>query len=47
MTYLYSLDSGNNLFVWKWINETTEAYQNLRESKKRALNNIKGHKIND
>jgi hypothetical protein len=42
MTYLYSFDAGSNLFIWKWINETTPAYENMREAKKRARNNIRG-----
>jgi hypothetical protein len=43
MKYLYSFDAGSNLFVWKWIEETTEAYDNLRASKKRARDNVRGH----
>jgi hypothetical protein len=46
MEYLYSLDAGSNLFIWKWIDETTEAYKNLREAKKRARNNTRGNSIN-
>jgi hypothetical protein len=42
MKYLYSLDAGSNVFVWQWIEETTEAYNNMRESKKRARNNARG-----
>ena len=26
MSYLYSIDAGSNLMVWKWINETSENY---------------------
>lgn len=42
MGYLYSFDSGSNLFIWKWVEETTPAYENMRESKRRARNNVRG-----
>ena len=42
MAYLYTIDAGSNLFIWKWVNETTTAYDNMREAKKRARNNAKG-----
>lgn len=46
MAYLYSVDQGSNLFVWKWVEETTEAYNNMREQRKRARNNIRGNVVN-
>lgn len=43
MVYLYSTDSGGNLFIWKWTEEyLSEGYLNLRASKKRKLDNRRG-----
>jgi hypothetical protein len=47
MKYIYSVDSGSNLYVWKWVDDLiTEKYQNLRASKLRKLNNIRGKVVN-
>ena len=42
MQYLYSIDAGSNLFIWKWTEEVTEKYQNFRQARKRARDNVKG-----
>ena len=26
MVYLYTIDAGSNIFVWKWVDEVTEKY---------------------
>ncbi len=43
MKYLFSVDSGSNIFVWKWVTDhITDAYKNLQASKKRKISNKKG-----
>ncbi len=34
MNYIYTIDSGSNIYVWKWVEENlTEAYLNLKASR--------------
>ena len=45
MKYIYSIDSGSNVFAWKWVTDyLTEGYKNLQASKKRKLANLRGGK---
>lgn len=45
MKYIYSIDSGSNVFVWKWVTDhITDGYKNLMASKKRKLANLRGQK---
>jgi hypothetical protein len=38
MKYIYSIDSGSNIFIWKWVTDLlTDAYKNKLASKKRKL----------
>lgn len=42
MQYIYSIDSGSNVYAWKWVEENiSEAYLNFRASKIRQRNNIR------
>ena len=43
MKYLYSLDKGGNLFVWKWVEDRSEAYMKRLETIKRKLNRRRGY----
>ena len=43
MDYMYSVDSGSNVYVWKWVQENlTEGYQNLKASKMRRRDQKRG-----
>lgn len=43
MKYVYSVDSGSNLYVWKWVSDyLTDGYKNQLASKKRKLANLRG-----
>jgi hypothetical protein len=34
MKYIYSIDTGSNIYVWKWVEDNlTEGYLNRRASK--------------
>lgn len=44
MAYMYSIDAGSNLIVWKWIEDTTEKYDNFKEARKRVRDNLRGQK---
>ena len=45
MKYIYSIDSGSNVYVWKWVTDyLTDGYKNLQASKKRKLANFRGQK---
>jgi hypothetical protein len=38
MTYLYTVDKGGNVYVWKWVEDyLTEGYTKMMGSKKRKL----------
>ena len=43
MDYLYTVDGGSNIYVWKWVQENlTESYKNLKEAKIRRRNQRRG-----
>lgn len=45
MKYIYSIDSGSNVYVWKWVTDyLTDGYKNQLASKKRKLANLRGQK---
>lgn len=47
MKYIYSIDSGSNVYVWKWVTDyLTDAYKNHLASKKRKIANLRGKKHN-
>lgn len=47
MKYIYSIDSGSNVYIWKWVTDhLTEGYINQLASKKRKLANLRGNKQN-
>lgn len=40
MQYIYTVDTGSNVYVWKWVEDSlTEGYANLKESRLRHRNN--------
>jgi hypothetical protein len=48
MKYIYSIDSGSNIYVWKWVTDhLTDGYKNQLASKKRKLANLRGNKVQD
>lgn len=43
MKYIYTIDSGSNVYVWKWVTDyLTDGYKNQLASKKRKLANLRG-----
>ena len=45
MKFIYSIDSGSNIYVWKWVTDyLTDTYKNHLASKKRKLANLRGLK---
>ena len=48
MKYIYTIDSGANIYVWKWVTDLlTDGYKNQLASKKRKLANLRGNKNNN
>ena len=48
MKYIYSIDSGSNLYVWKWVTDyLTDGYKNQLARKKRKLANLGGNNAVD
>lgn len=43
MQYIYSIDSGSNVYVWKWTNQLTQNYNNYRQAKLKLIKNRKNH----
>lgn len=42
MDYIYSIDAGSNIYIWKWVQDNlTEGYKNLKASKIRQRENRK------
>ena len=47
MDYIYSIDSGSNIMVWKWVEDNlTEGYQNMKAAKIRKRNQRRGQSGN-
>lgn len=45
MDYMYSVDSGSNIYVWKWVQDNlTEGYKNMKASKMRRREQRRGTK---
>lgn len=44
MEYLYTVDKGGNLFVWKWVEEVSEKYTNRKEMLERRMEKKRGGK---
>lgn len=43
MKFIYTIDSGSNIYVWKWVTDhITDGYKNQLASKKRKLANLRG-----
>ena len=48
MDYIYTIDTGSNIYVWKWIdNSLTDAYKNMKASKLRQRENRKNPSKNN
>lgn len=42
MKYMYSVDKGGNVYVWKWVLDKTEGYEKRQAARKKRLAIMRG-----
>lgn len=42
LEYMYSVDKGGNVYVWKWVNDLTDGYERRMAVKKKKMDRMRG-----